>query len=154
MPVPDGGFMAGFLEHDEQGSLMPFAAAVAVFALVVISVAVFSMTRGDGLTEPQRVGRAAVGQNDALQRQNYADYQRYTCAAEQGTEANTLNTQQESVRQHGARYVDDVTDVTIDGDRATATVKYHYEKDPNGKHSTPMTFARQDGQWKVCSDYR
>ena len=87
-------------------------------------------------------------------RQNYADYQRYTCSAEQSTEANMFGAQQESVRQHGARYVDDVTAVTINGDRATATVKYHYEKDPNGKDSTPLTFARQDGQWKVCSAYR
>ena len=100
------------------------------------------------------MGRAAVGQNDALQRQNYADYQRYTCSAGQGTEANMFGAQQESVRQHGARYVDDVTAVTIDGDRATATVKYHYEKNTNGKLSTPLTFARQDGQWKVCSAYR
>jgi hypothetical protein len=150
----------GFLEDEERGSLAPFIAAAAVFALVVVGVAVFTLTRGDGLTEEQRVGRAAVGQNDALQRQNYADYQRYTCSAAQGTEPNMLGAQQESVRQHGARYVDDVTDVTIDGDRATATVKYHYEKDPNGSDvskrqaSTPLTFARQDGQWKVCSAYR
>jgi hypothetical protein len=141
-------------DDEERGSLVPFGAAVAVFVLVVVGVAVFTLTRGDGLTEEQRVGRAAVGQNDALQRQNYADYQRYTCSAEQGTEANMSGAQQESVRQHGARYVDDVTAVTINGDRATATVKYHYEKDPNGKDSTPLTFARQDGQWKVCSAYR
>ena len=153
--VGDGGSgRKGFLENEDRGSLVPFGAAVAVFALVVVGVAVFTLTRGDGLTEEQRVGRAAVGQNDAQQRQNYADYQRYTCYAEQGTEANMLGAQQESVRQHGARYVDDVTDVTIDGDRATATVKYHYGKDPNGKDRTPLTFARQDGQWKVCSAYR
>jgi hypothetical protein len=144
----------GFLEDEDRGSLVPFGAAVVVFALVVVGVAVFTLTRGDVLTEEQRVGRAVVGQNDALQRQNYADYQRYTCAAAQGTEANMLGAQQESLRQHGARYVDDVTDVTIDGDRATATVKYHFEKSPTDRGSTPLTFARQDGQWKVCSAYR
>lgn len=144
----------GFLEDEERGSLLPFGAAAAVFALVVAGLAAFVLTRGDGLTEEQRVGRAAVGQNDALQRRNYADYQRYTCPGGQGTEANILGAQQESVRQHGARYVDDVTDVTINGDRATATVKYHYEKDPKGKSSTPLTFVRQDGQWKVCWAHR
>src|ERR1700746_2774109 len=107
---------------EERGSLAPFVAAFAVFALVVIGVAVFTLTRGDGLTEGQRVGRAAVGQNDALQRQNYDDYQRYTCPAMLGTEGAFLAAQQDSVRQHGARYVDDVTDVKIDGDRATGTV--------------------------------
>ncbi len=134
--------------------MMPFGAAVAVFALVVIGIAVFTLTRGDGLTEEQRVGRAAVGQNDALQRLNYADYQRYTCTQEQSTEANVIGAQQDSVGQHGARYVDDVTGVKIDGDRATGTVAYHFENDPNAKRSTPLTFARQDGQWKVCSAYR
>jgi hypothetical protein len=139
---------------EERGSLVPFGAALAVFALVVIAIAVFTMTRGDGLTEEQRVGRAAVGQNDALQRQNYADYQHFTCAQEQGTEGAVIAAQQNSSRQHGARYVDDVTDVRIDGDSAFATVAYHFEKDPNSKRTTPMTFARQDGQWKMCSAYR
>jgi hypothetical protein len=142
------------LEGEDRGSLAPFGAALAVFALVVIGVAVFTLTRGDGLTEEQRVGLAAVGQNDALQRQNYADYQRYTCAAEQSTEADVIGAQQESVRLHGARYVDDVTDVTIDGDRATGTVTYHFENAPDSKRASPLTFARQDGQWKVCSAYR
>jgi hypothetical protein len=139
---------------EERGSLAPFAGALAVFALVVIGVAVFTLTRGDGLTEAQRVGRAVVGQNDALQRQNYVDFQRYTCAQQQGTEANFHEAQQESTQQHGARYVDNVTDVKIDGDRATGTVDYHFERDPNDKRSSPLTFARQDGQWKVCSAYR
>jgi hypothetical protein len=141
------------LGDEERGSLVPFGAAVAVFALVVIGVAVFTLTRGDGLTEEQRVGRAAVGQNDALQRQNYADYQRYTCSAVLGTEGAFVAAQQDSVRQHGARYVDDVTDVKIDGDRATGTVVYHYENAPNNKLGSPLTFTRQDGQWKVCSAY-
>jgi hypothetical protein len=139
---------------DERGSLVPFGAALGVFALAVIGVAVFTLTRGDGLTEEQRVGRAAVGQNDALQRQNYADYQRYTCAQEQGTESAVIAAQQNSSRQHGARYVDDVTGVRIEGDGASATVAYHFEHDPNSKRTTAMTFARQDGQWKVCSAYR
>ena len=139
---------------EDRGSLLPFGAALAVFVLVVIGIAVFVLTRGDGLTEQQRVGRAAVGQNDALQRQDYADYQRYTCTQEQSTEANVLGAQQESVRERGARYVDDVTDVQIDGDRAAGTVAYHFENDPNAKRTTPLTFARQDGQWKVCSAYR
>ena len=142
------------LEGEERGSLMPFGAALALFALVAAAVAAFAMTRGDGLTEEQRVGRAVVGQNDALQRQSYADYQKYTCASEQSNEANVIGAQQESAGQHGARYVDDVTDVTIDGQRATAAVSYHFEKDPNSKRSTPLTFANQDGQWKVCSAYK
>jgi hypothetical protein len=68
-----------------------------------------------------------------------------------GTEGAFVAAQQDSVRKHGARYVDDVTDVNIDGDRATGTVVYHYENAPNTKWGSPLTFTRQDGQWKVCS---
>ena len=50
-----------------------------------------------------------------------------------------------------ARFVDDVTNVTIDGDRAKATVTYHFDKAPDEKSPVPMTFVREDGAWKVCS---
>ena len=139
---------------DDRGSSLPVFAALAVAALVVIGILVFTLTRGDGLTEEQRVGRAAVGQNDALQRLNYGDYQRFTCREQQGDEAKVLAAQRESVRQHGARFVDDVTGVSIDGDRATATVTYHFENASNDKRTTPLTFAKQDGTWKVCSAYQ
>ena len=142
------------LEGDERGSLWPFGVALAVFAIIVIAVGVITLTRCDGLTEEQRVGRAAVAQNDALQRQNFADYQRYTCAQAQGREADVIGAQRDSVSQHGARYVDDVTDVKIDKDRATATVAYHFENDPGAERRTELTFVRQDGQWTVCSAYR
>ena len=62
------------VDGDERGSLWPFGVALAVFVVVVIAVAVMTFSRGDGLTEEQRVGRAAVAQNDALQRQDFADY--------------------------------------------------------------------------------
>jgi hypothetical protein len=68
------------------GSIVPFLTALAIFSVAVIAIAVITATRGDGLTEEQRVGRAAVGQNDALQRQSYPDYRRYTCREVQGSE--------------------------------------------------------------------
>jgi hypothetical protein len=41
--------------------------------------------------------------------------------------------------------------VVIDGDRATATVTYHFDKAPDTKTGVEMTFVREDGAWKVCS---
>ncbi len=42
--------------------------------------------------------------------------------------------------------------VKIDGDRATATVTYHFDKAPDDqKPVSTMTFVREDGAWKVCS---
>jgi hypothetical protein len=55
------------------------------------------------------------------------------------------------VAKRGERFVDDVTDVAIDGDRATAKVTYHFDKAPDTKTGVEMTFVREDGAWKVCS---
>ena len=103
--------------------------ALAIIVIVVIGVWLFNLSRGDGLSEDERVGRAAVGQNDALQRENFTDFRAYTCRAQQGSEADILARQRDSVAKRGARYVDDVTDVVIDGDSATAKVIYHFDKD-------------------------
>jgi hypothetical protein len=141
-------------DDDNTTTLWPFAAALAIFALVVIAVLVFTRGGGDGLTEEQRVGRAAVGQNDALQRLNYADFRTYTCTSEQGDEAKVVAAQRDSAAKNGARYVDDVRDVKIEGDKATGTVVFHFDKNADDKRSSPLMFAKQDGQWKVCSAYR
>jgi hypothetical protein len=131
--------------------MTPFLAALAIIVVVVIAIGLFNIFRGDGLSEEQRVGRAAVGQNDALQRGNYADFRNYTCEAQQGSEAEVLARQRDSAAKRGERFVDDVTNVVIDGDRATATVTYHFDKAPDTKTGVATTFVREDGAWKVCS---
>lgn len=138
--------------RDNDGSTpVPMLAALAIAVLVLIAIGVLSLKGGDGLSEDQRVGRAAVAQNDALQRGSLADFRRYTCAKVPLVEADVLARQRESVAAHGARYVDDVTTVAIDGDTATATVVYHFDKAPDAKSDVPTTFARENGEWKVCS---
>ena len=131
--------------------MAPFLGALAIIVIVVIAIWLFNLFQGDRLSEDQRVGRAAVGQNDALQRADFADFTAYTCAKLQGSESDVLARQRDSEAKRGARFVDDVTDVTIDGDRAAATVTYHFEKAPDTKSPVPMTFVREGGAWKVCS---
>lgn len=138
-------------DAEPKRSMAPFLAALAIVVVVVIAIVVFSLTRGDGLSEDQRVARAAVAQNDALQRASYADFVAFTCEAQHSTEAEVLEQQRDSVADKGERFVDDVTAVTILGDTATATVVYHFDKAPDSKVEAPMTFARQGGEWKVCS---
>ena len=82
---------------------------------------------------------------------DFADFGTYTCAKMRGSEADVLARQRDSADKRGARFVDDVTDVKIDGDSATATVTYHFDKAPDKKTPVPMTFVREDGAWKVCS---
>lgn len=139
-------------EDEKTGSSpMPILIALGVAAIVLIVFGISWLIRGDGMTEDTRVGRAAVGQNDALQRENYPDFRKYTCGQQQGTEADVLARQQQSKSARGARFVDDVTNVKIDGDRATATVVYHFERTPDKRLDTPMVFVREGGDWKVCS---
>ena len=131
--------------------MAPFLGALAIIVIVVIAVLLVNLFQGDRTHEDQRVGWAAVGQNDALQREDFSDFSGYTCEKMQGSEADMIARQRDSVAKRGARFVDDVTEVKIDGDRATATVTYHFDKAPDQKTPVPMTFVREDGAWKVCS---
>ncbi|MBU8830270.1 Rv0361 family membrane protein [Mycolicibacterium goodii] len=142
----------GDSEHAaDRPTAWPFMAALVLIVLVVIGVFLVNAFSGDGLSEEERVGRAAVGQNDAMQREDYSAFVGYTCAAQRGAEADFLARQRDSVQKQGARYVDDVTGVRIDGDRATATVVYHFEKEPDNKINVETVFVREDGEWRVCS---
>ena len=135
----------------DRPTMAPFLGALAIIALVVIAIVLFNVFGDDEPPAGQQVGRAAVGQNDALQRQNFADFRTYTCRAQQGVEADVLARQRDSVAKRGERFVDDVTDIKVDGDRATAKVTYHFDKAPDAKTGVGMTFVREDGAWKVCS---
>ena len=136
---------------NDGSSPMPILIALGVVAVVLIALGISWLFRGDGLSEDQRVGRAAVGQNDALQRESYPDFRKFTCAAQQGAEAEVIARQQQSKSAHGARFVDDITGVKIDGERATGTVVYHFERTSDKRIDSPMTFVREGGDWKVCS---
>ncbi|OBK70828.1 lumazine-binding protein [Mycobacterium sp. 1274761.0] len=132
-------------------TVAPFLGALAIIVVVVIAIWLLNVFGGDRTPQEQRIGTAVVGQNDALQRQNFSDFVRYTCEKNRGSEADVIARQKDSVAKRGARFVDDVTDVKIDGDRATATVTYHFDKSPDEKTPVPMTFAREGDAWKVCS---
>ena len=129
----------------------PLLIALAIVGLAVLVVFGLRACRGEEVNDEAGIGRAVIGQNDALQRGDYADFRTFTCAAEQGTEAAVLAEQRHSAQAKGARYVDDVRGFAADGDRATATVVYHFEKSGDDKLTVPMTFVREGGAWKVCS---
>ena len=135
----------------DRPTMAPFLGALAIIVLVVITIGLFNIFGKNDVSEDQQVGWAAVGQNDALQRQSYTDFRTYTCRDQQSVEADVLARQRDSVAKRGERFVDDVTDVVIDGDRATAKVTYHFDKAPDTKTGIAMSFVREDGAWKVCS---
>jgi hypothetical protein len=135
----------------DRPTVAPFLGALAVIVLVVTGIVLFNVFGRSDPPADQQVGRAAVGQNDALQRRDYAAFRTYTCRDQQGAETDVLARQQDSVDKRGERFVDDVADIKVDGDRATAKVTYHFAKTPDAKTGVDMTFVREDGAWKVCS---
>lgn len=130
---------------------MPILVALGVVGVVLVVMVLLRMIGGEEVSAEGEVGRAVVGQNDALQREDYADFRRYTCAARRGAEAEVIGEQRRSSEAKGARFVDDVADIAINGDQATATVVYHFERSADQKLPTPMTFELEDGEWTVCS---
>ncbi|BBY44549.1 Rv0361 family membrane protein [Mycolicibacterium celeriflavum] len=138
-------------EPRDRSTAAPFLIALTLFVLVVIAIGLLNLFEDDEPPADQQVARAVVAQNDALQRRNYSDFSSYTCPAHVGTETEVLAAQSNSVDTRGERFVDDVTDVKIDGNRATATVTYHFDKAPDDEKVVEMTFVRDGDAWKVCS---
>ena len=135
----------------DRPTIAPFLGALGIFALVVIGIIAFNLFGSQHTTPGDQVAQAAVGQNDALQRTDYGAFTKFTCRARQGSEADFAARQRDSVAKHGERYLDDVTAIRIDGNQASATVKYHFDKTKDTPFDVEASFANEDGAWKVCS---
>ena len=120
-------------ESPDRPTIAPFLGALAIILLVVIGIVLVNVFSSSDPTSEQQVRGAVVGQNDALQREDYADFRDFTCRAAQRNEADVLAGQRDSAEKKGERYVDGVADLRIDGDRATAKVTYHFDKKPDEK---------------------
>lgn len=141
-------------EPVDRPTMAPFIGALAVIVMVLIGIVVANKAGVIGGGQPgpdQAVRVAVVGQNDGLQRLDYSRFQTYTCKARYGTQADVIAKQRDSVVKSGQRYIDEVSDIHIDGDHATATVTVHFDKTADDKVKTPVTLVREDGAWKVCS---
>lgn len=137
--------------EENRATLMPILTAVAIVGVALLGIFVLRLFSGDAMPDSDAVARAVVGQNDALQRDNFTDFRKFTCIAQQGVESQVLADQKQSVTAKGHRYVDDVKGIAVTGDRATATVVYHFEKSAGDKIDASMTVVRENGEWKVCS---
>ena len=141
-------------EPSDRPTMAPFIGALIVIIVVVVGVFVLNavgVVGGDRPSPDRDVRIAVVGQNDGLQRLDYARFQSFTCKAQYSTEADVIGKQRDSVVKNGQRYIDEVSDIRIDGDRATATVTTHFDKTPDQKPKAQVTLLREDGAWKVCA---
>lgn len=136
-------------EPREKVTAAPFLGALVIIVIVITAIFVFNRNSDGG--DPEQIGNAVSGQNDALQRQNYPDFVKYTCAGQQGKQDDILARQRDSVSKRGERYVDGVGTVVVDGDHATAKVTYHFKHDEEAKVGVDMSFVKEGGAWKVCT---
>jgi hypothetical protein len=140
-------------DDQDRPTAIPFLTALVI--IVVVITGIFVLNRGEGVSEPEQIGLVVVAQNDALQRQNYLDFLANTCAAQHGTEQDILTRQRDSAAARGERYVDGASNVVVDGadgDKATAQVRYHFGENDETGVTVDMSFVREDGAWKVCSE--
>jgi hypothetical protein len=135
----------------DRPTMAPFLGALAVIVLVVIGIVVFNAFGGSDPTPDQSVRLAVVGQNDAMQRQSYQDFRTYTCRGDQGSESEFLARQRDSATKSGARSIQEVSNIRVDGDKATADVTYTFAKTAENTSGSEVTVVREDGAWKVCS---
>lgn len=141
----------GDTEGADGATAMPFLVALAVIVAVLIGIGVSAWLQRGPDGEREAVVRAVLGHNDALQRLDYPAYRANTCARLAGTSSEVLARQRESADERGARYVENVLGVTIDGDRASAEVSYYFDRARDDKVSIDTTVVREDGSWRVCT---
>ena len=130
---------------------VPFLGALAIIVAIVIGIWLFNAFSDPTPNDGEQIADAVAGQNDALQRGDYADFRGFTCGPQAGTEAQFAARQHDSVAKRGQRFVDGVSNVKVDGDRATGSVTYHFDSAPGAKQTVDVGFAREGGAWKVCS---
>lgn len=141
----------GRRDDDSGSSAAPFMIALGVVVLVLIAIGLISLFGREADMDQEQVIRATIGQNDALQRVDHDAYASYTCPEQTPDAAELTRRQHDSSTERGPRYVEDVVDVAVDGDKATAKAIYFFESNRDEKVDATIDYVRVDGQWKVCS---
>lgn len=136
-------------DQQDRPTAAPFLGALVI--IVIVITVIFVLNRQSGGGDPELIGTAVSGQNDALQRQDYQDFVKYTCKEQQGTQDDVLARQRNSAATRGERYVDGVGNVVVNGDRATAKATYHFNNAPDTLVGADLVLVREDGSWKICS---
>ncbi len=136
----------------------PFYVAAGVVALFVLGIVLSNISRPaeDRVSDDARVQYAI---NDFYTAMNAADYDEYrdsTCAADLAkpdfpTRERFVEDNKAVTEKNGPIEIPEITDLVVDGDRATAKVHWHYEKSSDDKHVDDTIVVRENGEWKVCT---
>ncbi|MEO9328006.1 Rv0361 family membrane protein [Gordonia aurantiaca] len=137
----------------------PFFVAFGLVALFVLGIVLSNISR----PAEERVSDDAKVQyaiNDLYSARNGADYAKFrgaTCAADLAkpdfpSEADFVADSKASVEKNGQIEIPEITDLVVNGDRATAKVHWHHEKSSGDEQVADTIVVRENGEWKVCSE--
>ncbi|SDU81240.1 DUF4878 domain-containing protein [Gordonia westfalica] len=136
----------------------PFFAAAGFVGLVVLAIVLSSISRPaeERVSDDARVQYAINDLYTAKNGPNYVEYRANTCEADLNmpgfpAEAQFVAENQASLDKNGHIEIPEITDLVVDGDRATVKVHWHYKNTPDDKQVVETTVIRENGEWKVCS---
>ena len=135
----------------------PFWSALVIVVVAILAVVLSNMLR-PAEERASDSGQVQFAINDNYTARNNVDYGKFkqsTCAAD--TSSSSFISEQEFVSQNrtsveskGRIVIPEITDVTVNGDRATARVHWHFDKTPDDKQTTSVVVVKDDGTWKLC----
>lgn len=137
---------------------LPFIIAGVVVLVVVIGVLISNAVRpAESRMSDDALVQHAI--NDYYTARNEADFDKFAavnCAAVRNAEGfpvreSFVTDNRRSMDDNGQIEIPEITDLTVDGDRASARVHWHFEKSEDKRNVVDTTVVREDGKWKVCT---
>lgn len=135
----------------------PFLLALIVVVVAVVGILLSYLIRPaeKRASEPAQVQYAINDFYTARNNLDYAEFRDHTCAADLNasdfpSEAEFTAENQKSLEANGRIVIPEISDVSVSGDRATATVHWQFDKKSDEKQTTNVVVLRENGNWKVC----
>ena len=136
----------------------PFLVALGVVVVAVVGIGISYLIRpaDDRMSTDAQIQHAV---NDVYTARNELDYTRYresVCAAELASgsfpdEDAFVEQNRVSFEENGQIVIPEISDIAVNGDRATAQVHWHFDETPDSEQVTDVVVVREDGDWKVCT---
>ncbi|WP_124710146.1 Rv0361 family membrane protein [Gordonia insulae] len=137
---------------------LPFLVALGVVVVAAVGIGISYLVRpaDDRMSTEAHVQHAINNAYTARNDLDYAKFRDATCAADLSSttfpsESTFLGDNRRSFDENGHIVIPEISGVTVDGDRATAQVHWHFDEKSDQNQVTEMVVVREDGDWKVCT---
>ncbi|MXP19869.1 hypothetical protein GIY30_00630 [Gordonia sp. HNM0687] len=136
----------------------PFLVALGLVVVAAVGISISYLIRpaDDRMSTEAHIQHAV---NDVYTARNELDYTRYreaTCAAELASDSfpdedTFVEQNRVSFEENGQIVIPEISEIDVNGDRATAQVHWHFDETPDSEQVTDVVVVREDGDWKVCT---